>query len=246
MALETIKVPHFAILRIITTYTYNSMGSNRVGSVFLGDIQRHRHFSSSTHGSASPPSSPPPTGTGQNSIAGVFSFSQAQSHSPTTLAPTTESLSSGSGSEEEEEEEELDSETDSDSRSKNRSAAEDIVGANAEHHQGPGKVDSVLALELRLRWLEALILGMKQDSKGKAREEYAGVINFGSAAAANLKPGETLTRLAESVQSRLRKVVEGNEGLRRFMDNCMFPILGPLLSHSTFSIFVFPSYLAGS
>ncbi|KAF9565860.1 hypothetical protein CPC08DRAFT_629181 [Agrocybe pediades] len=163
------------------------MGSNRVGSVFLGDIQRHRHLSSSTHGSTSPPSSPPPTtsagGTGQNSIAGVFSFSQAQAqaqmHSPTTLAPTTESPAA----------------------------------------QAPGKVDPVLALELRLRWLEALVFGMKQDTKGKAREEYAGVINYGSVAAANLKPGETLARLAQSVQTRLRKAVEGNEGLRRFMDN---------------------------
>ncbi|KAF8966253.1 hypothetical protein BDZ97DRAFT_1903805 [Flammula alnicola] len=86
-----------------------------------------------------------------------------------------------------------------------------------------GKVDPVLALELRLRWLEALILGMKQDlgkdRKGKGKEEYAGTSIAAATAAANLKYGDTLTRLAESVQDKLNKAVEGNEGLKRFMDN---------------------------
>jgi len=88
-------------------------------------------------------------------------------------------------------------------------------------HKGPGKVDPLLALELRLRWLEALIVGMKQetgrDRKGKAREEYAGV--NAAAAGPSLKHGETLTRMAETVQTKLGKVVEGNEGLKRFMDS---------------------------
>jgi hypothetical protein len=92
-----------------------------------------------------------------------------------------------------------------------------------EVNQGPGKVDPLLALELRLRWLEVLIVGMKQemgkDKKGKAKEEYAGV--NAAAAAASLKHGETLTRIAETVQTKLGKVVEGNEGLTRFMDTCM-------------------------
>jgi hypothetical protein len=96
-------------------------------------------------------------------------------------------------------------------------------------HKGPGKVDPLLALELRLRWLEALIVGMKQetgkDRKGKATEEYAGVN-----AAASLKHGETLTRMTEMVQTQLGKVVEGNEGLKKFMDNCMcnYPSCFPL------------------
>ncbi len=51
------------------------------------------------------------------------------------------------------------------------------VSADVDLLHVSGKVDPVLALELRLRWLEALILGMKQDiakdRKGKAREEYA-------------------------------------------------------------------------
>lgn len=90
--------------------------------------------------------------------------------------------------------------------------------------QGPGKVDPVLALELRLRWLEALILGMKQDSvkdrKGKAKEVARAGIGAGGRTNVNLKHGENLTRLAENIQSQLDKAVEGNEGLKRFMDSC--------------------------
>ncbi|KAF8809498.1 hypothetical protein BYT27DRAFT_7094051 [Phlegmacium glaucopus] len=64
----------------------------------------------------------------------------------------------------------------------------------------PAKIDPLLALELRLRWLEALILGVKQT------------------AIANLKHGETLSRLAEMVQQKLNKAVQGNEGLTKFMN----------------------------
>jgi len=82
----------------------------------------------------------------------------------------------------------------------------------------PTKIDPILALELRLRWLEALVLGVNQDlgrdRKGKAREEYS----TATAAIASLKHGETLSRLAEKVQQKLDKVVEGNEGLTKFMN----------------------------
>jgi len=72
----------------------------------------------------------------------------------------------------------------------------------------PTKIDPLLALELRLRWLEALILGVKQDL-GRA----------------SLKQGETVSRLAETVQRNLNKAVQGNEGLTKFMNQCMFYIL---------------------
>ena len=68
----------------------------------------------------------------------------------------------------------------------------------------PTNIDPLLALELRLRWLEALILGVKQDL-GRA----------------SLKHGETVSRLAEIVQRKLNKAVQGNEGLTKFMDQCM-------------------------
>ena len=69
----------------------------------------------------------------------------------------------------------------------------------------PTKIDPLIALELRLRWLEALILGVKQDS-GRP----------------SLKHGETVSRLAEMVQRNLNKAVQGNEGMTKFMDQCMF------------------------
>ncbi|PPQ91890.1 hypothetical protein CVT25_000765 [Psilocybe cyanescens] len=192
--------------------------SNRVGSVFLGDFQRHRHLSSSTH-SNSPPSSPPPTsagGSSGNTIAGVFSFHQHQHQQLASAAEEIDNI-------------DMDSDGENAAASGGAGAArrDGILdagdgAANAAEHPGPGKVDPALALELRLRWLEALILGTKQqdsaalfgrDRKGKVREEFAG------AGAANLKHGETLMRLAETVQSKLGKAVEGNDGLRRFMGN---------------------------
>jgi hypothetical protein len=72
----------------------------------------------------------------------------------------------------------------------------------------PPVIEPVLSLELRLWWLEAILLGVKQDTrdrKGRERE---------------LKHGDTLMRVAEDIQRRLDIVVEGNEGLKRFMDHC--------------------------
>jgi hypothetical protein len=77
----------------------------------------------------------------------------------------------------------------------------------------PTKIEPLLALELRLRWLEAFILGVKQDL-GRA----------------SLKHGETVSRLAETVQRKLNKAVQGNEGLTKFMDQCMFSFPFPFRS----------------
>lgn len=76
----------------------------------------------------------------------------------------------------------------------------------------PATIEPVLALELRLRWLEAILKGVKQDArdrKGKEREKHL-----------ELKQGETLTRMAEDIQRRLDAIVEGNDGLKRFIDHC--------------------------
>ena len=70
----------------------------------------------------------------------------------------------------------------------------------------------VLSLELRLRCLEAIILGVRQDVKdrSKGREKLG-----------ELKQGDTLIRLADDVQSRLDIAIQGNDGLKRFMDHCV-------------------------
>ncbi|KAF8159434.1 hypothetical protein B0H34DRAFT_796679 [Crassisporium funariophilum] len=171
------------------------MASNRVGSVFLGDFQRLRHLSSSSH--STPPSSPP--------LTGSIYHSGALPHSP--LLP----IFSGG----------IDTDIDMDPSELPAvgSGRWKQSGNTMEHESAPGKIDPLIALELRLRWLEALILGVKQDlgkdKKGKAKEDYSSA----AAAAANLKHGQTLTRLTETVQQKLNKAVEGNDGLKRFMDS---------------------------
>ncbi|KAJ8521267.1 hypothetical protein ONZ45_g2034 [Pleurotus djamor] len=65
----------------------------------------------------------------------------------------------------------------------------------------PPTIDPELSLELRLRWLEALVLGTKPGEGGK------------------LKPGETIPRAVENIQRRLNIAVEGNDALKKFMDH---------------------------
>lgn len=73
-------------------------------------------------------------------------------------------------------------------------------------------IDPAMSLELRLRWIEAIVLGVKQDNardrKGKEREKQ------------DLRAGETMTRAAETLQRRLDTIVESNDGLKRFMNHC--------------------------
>ncbi|KAJ7180671.1 hypothetical protein C8R46DRAFT_589671 [Mycena filopes] len=76
----------------------------------------------------------------------------------------------------------------------------------------PSVIAPALSLELRLRWLEAILLGVKPDRKGKDKE--------------SLSHGETLIRAAGDLQKRLDGIVNSNDGLKRFMDNCLFcPLL---------------------
>ncbi|KAJ7760562.1 hypothetical protein B0H16DRAFT_1312823 [Mycena metata] len=83
------------------------------------------------------------------------------------------------------------------------------IPENASSLKGsPSVIEPALSLELRLRWLEAILLGVKQDArdrKGKERE--------------SLSHGETLIRAAGDLQKRLDGIVNSNDGLKRFMDN---------------------------
>jgi len=192
-----------------------TLSPNRVGSVFLGDIQRHRFASPSsriTSAQNTPTSSPPNT-----SVSGVFALHQSHCHHSTIPRRSS-----------------LDDDIDIDMDPPEPAPAVIQRHLNApttpvplHHGNKPGKIDPILALELRLRWLEALILGIKQDlsrerkGKGKDVAEYASFGNAQMIASANLRRGETLMRLAESVQQKLDKALEANEGLKRFMDNCL-------------------------
>ncbi|KAI0046726.1 hypothetical protein FA95DRAFT_1493574 [Auriscalpium vulgare] len=128
-----------------------------IGSVFLGDVQRHRLLSSGSTPGSTPPSSPPP------SITATSSFP----HPPRTQVPDASS-----------------------------SKASDTF-------QLPPTVTPEQSIDLRLRWLEALLHGVKHDPDKRAE----------------LRNGDTLMRNAEEVKRRMDDVVEANEGLRRFISH---------------------------
>ena len=115
--------------------------SAQIGSVFLGDVQRHRILS------PTPPSSPDPVPTKKFVPAKQPSTSQK----PPTITPQ-------------------------------------------------------LSLELRVRWLEALLYGVKAKEKP-------------------LEKGETLLRNAQQIQKRLDYLVQNNDSLRKFMYQCTCPPL---------------------
>ena len=68
----------------------------------------------------------------------------------------------------------------------------------------PPPIDPELSLELRIRWLESLLIGMRQDASQVLKN----------------REGETLIHGAEEVQRRLDSVVENNDALRKFVDRC--------------------------
>lgn len=79
--------------------------------------------------------------------------------------------------------------------------------ARLEPSTAPPAIDPVLSLELRLRWLEALLLGVRQDARDRKGKDKV----------PELKHGETLINLAGDVQRRLDNVIQSNDSLQRFM-----------------------------
>lgn len=138
-----------------------------IGSVFLGDVQRHRLLSGST-----PPSSPPPPSLSPSSTAAQpfpSEVYESPKQSPATIPPPP-----------------------------------------------PPTIEPVQSLELRLRWLEALLYGVKPEKTvNHHRRGSPGTHDK----AHGLKNGETLVRSTEELQRKLNAVVEGNDGLRRFMSH---------------------------
>lgn len=147
-----------------------------IGSVFLGDFQRHRIISSTP-----PPSSPPP---GQ--IVHQMSVASASQSLEELVEPLDDVQS------------EL---------SVEQPTAAVTPLAQLEPSIAPPVIDPALSLELRLRWLEALLLGVRQDARDRKGKDKV----------PELKHGETLIRLAEDVQRRLDNVIQSNDGLQRFM-----------------------------
>ena len=70
--------------------------------------------------------------------------------------------------------------------------------------QKPPTITPELSLELRLRWLEAILYGVKKKDKSLAK-------------------GETLLGNAQQIQKRLDDLVRNNDSLRKFIDQCTYP-----------------------
>jgi hypothetical protein len=79
------------------------------------------------------------------------------------------------------------------------------------------------SLELRIRWLEALLYGSKHD------ESLAGLRE----PKAELKRGETLVRAAEHAQRRMNDIANTYDVLRKFFSHCEPFLSSALLSNST-------------
>ncbi|KAG1860725.1 hypothetical protein DFJ58DRAFT_726001 [Suillus subalutaceus] len=147
-----------------------------IGSVFLGDWQRHRIISSTP-----PPSSPPPS-----QLVHQMSVASASQSLEELMEPLDDVQS------------ELSAE---------QPTATVTPLTQLEPSTAPPAIDPALSLELRLRWLEALLLGVRQDARDRKGKDKV----------PELKHGETLIRLAEDVQRRLDNVIQSNDGLQRFM-----------------------------
>jgi hypothetical protein len=89
--------------------------------------------------------------------------------------------------------------------STNLSLATSLDSIPQEHHLAPAQ-----SLELRVRWLEALIYGPKHDASLAGLHERR----------PELKRGETLLRAAEQAHSRMNDVAGTHDALRKFISQC--------------------------
>ncbi|KIJ25715.1 hypothetical protein M422DRAFT_193118 [Sphaerobolus stellatus SS14] len=105
----------------------------------------------------------------------------------------------------------------------------------------PPPVTPVISIELRLRWLEALLLGVKQEIN--TRESQPKRRNGGKKETQKEKR-VTLSRRAEELQRRLDSVVSSHEGLKKFMERYdqYTEFLAPSFALSGTTPEEFPSY----
>lgn len=110
----------------------------------------------------------------------------------------------------------LESLDDTESPSKTSASASPPEERDPTDVPSPAHIDPVLSLELRLRWLEALLLGAPRQ---ESRDRKGG--RDRPSERKHTQPGnESLIQLAGNVQRRLNAVVESNDGLKKFMHQC--------------------------
>jgi hypothetical protein len=79
----------------------------------------------------------------------------------------------------------------------------------------PMPISPAVSLELRVKWLEALLLGVRQETKDTGNRAPEG-----KGAKEETQKRLSLFRRVEDVQKKLDAAVASNEGLKRFMDHC--------------------------
>lgn len=98
----------------------------------------------------------------------------------------------------------------------------------------PSTIHPITSLELRVRWLEALVSGVPtMDGRQPAKSDKS------SREASESAHRVGLLKKAADVQQQLDQVVEANAQLRRFMSNCMPSLSFP--SNGAFALLTFPS-----
>ncbi|KAF5350192.1 hypothetical protein D9758_007824 [Tetrapyrgos nigripes] len=84
--------------------------------------------------------------------------------------------------------------------------------AQTQTHEPPPVIDPEVSLELRLRWLEAIVWGVKgKNTAGEKQLAKAKLLELGQ--------GDTVARAASNLQRRLDAIVERNDSLKRFMND---------------------------
>jgi hypothetical protein len=147
---------------------------NVLGSVFLGDAQRHRVLSSPT-----PPMSP----------------HSSSPHAQTFSTSTIHQNPSGSSI-----------------KAPGPLVDTDLTSVH------PSSIDSKLSLELRIRWLEVLLLGVKHDNWGN--DALLDAKDRKPTSAQGKAENAPLVNKVEELQKRMDTIVAGNDGLRKFIDRC--------------------------
>jgi hypothetical protein len=84
---------------------------------------------------------------------------------------------------------------------------------SSPHH--PPKISPEVALQLRVQWLEAILLGVNDDKRRSKRAQNKADNNGDDD-----DEQVSLTRQAEELQRRLDGIVAESDGLRRFIETC--------------------------
>ncbi|CAE6434726.1 unnamed protein product [Rhizoctonia solani] len=187
------------------------MAYRNLGSVFLGDRVQHVQSPISHIPMSPPPTEESPANIAEGSVDGHTD--EVSSQVPESEHPTEEEQEENQEHESEqvneksvgvEVEVEVPQEEADDAPPTAHPDSKNVASLDALLTPNPVSVSPDLMLELRLRWLEALVLGIGKDGNAAAPREQD-------------IAGGTLVRKVNQAQRALDDVVRTNDGLRKFM-----------------------------